>query len=562
MKEKFKTKKAKILIGILFGILIILIGILVYLQYLEKQEKEMIKEIKTYYNDYVITSRNTKIYNKNNKKIGIIKKNFILKLEKKRINTSKDQYFKIESKDFYVYYKDLKKTEKKENVKNNHYIVFNQNLESNEIISFYKNDKEVLKVKDKFNLPIEYMDDKYYYVNYLNEILGIRKDDKLKLVNKENTTDKESEYISIINYDNIYKDENCNNDTCIDFDKVKEQLNYLKENNFYTITLDEYRNWLDGKIRLKEKAILLTTPNNNQNVIDLNNEFALKLEILTNVQDLKFVDANNKTTKESKKDNLSRYVIKNKTSLDDFKRMSAGEEVKEPVTKTEKVVSNANGQKIPVLNYHFFYDPALGESCNENICLEVSVFRQQLDYLKNNGYKTLTMDEFTKWMYGQIELPAKSVLITIDDGAMGTGNHNGNKLIPILEEYNMHATLFLISGWWDVNNYRSKNLDIQSHTYDMHQYGNCGKGQVVCATKEELVNDLKKSLAIVDNNNSFCFPFYSYSDVAIEGVKEAGFKMSFIGGYRKASRNDDKYKIPRYPIHKTTTMNQFIQMVN
>ena len=42
MKEKFKTKKAKILIGILFGILIILIGILVYLQYLEKQEKEQL----------------------------------------------------------------------------------------------------------------------------------------------------------------------------------------------------------------------------------------------------------------------------------------------------------------------------------------------------------------------------------------------------------------------------------------------------------------------------------------------------------------------------------------
>ena len=63
-----------------------------------------------------------------------------MKLEKKSINTFKDQYFKIENKDFYVYYKDLKKTEKKENVKNNHYIVFNQNLESNEIISFYKND--------------------------------------------------------------------------------------------------------------------------------------------------------------------------------------------------------------------------------------------------------------------------------------------------------------------------------------------------------------------------------------------------------------------------------------
>ena len=39
----------------------------------------------------------------------------------------------------------------------------------------------------------------------------------------------------------------------------------------------------------------------------------------------------------------------------------------------------------------------------------------------------------------------KSVLITIDDGALGTGIQNGNKLIPILEEYKMHATLFLIT---------------------------------------------------------------------------------------------------------------------
>ena len=276
---------------------------------------------------------------------------------------------------------------------------------------------------------------------------------------------------------------------------------------------------------------------------------------------LKFNDENKKTTKDTKKDNISRYKIKNTTTLDNFKKIASGEEIKEVVVPTKKT-TNIVGQGIAVLNYHFFYDSSLGETCNENICLDVSVFRQQLDYLKNNGYKTLTMEEFRKWIYGEIELPEKSVLITIDDGAMGTGIHNGNKLIPILEEYNMHATLFLISGWWDVNNYRSPNLDIQSHTYDMHQYGSCGKGQVVCATKEELLTDLKNSLAIVDNNNSFCFPFYSYSDLSIEAVKEAGFKMSFIGGNRKATRNSDKYKIPRYPIHKTTTMQQFIQMVS
>lgn len=29
-----------------------------------------------------------------------------------------------------------------------------------------------------------------------------------------------------------------------------------------------------------------------------------------------------------------------------------------------------------------FYDPTIGETCDENICLEVSKFREHLDYLK------------------------------------------------------------------------------------------------------------------------------------------------------------------------------------
>lgn len=561
MKKKFNKKNAVVIIIILFILLLTLIGTVIYLKYVEKKEKELIKEIKSHYNKYVIVIKDTELYNKDYKKIGSVKKDFTLELENKKIDDTSDTYFKVKNADFYVFYKDINKNQKIEiNKDYERYLIFNQNITNDQGITFYKQNKEVLKVKDKFNLPIRYMDDNYYYVVYLNQLLQVKKEDNIKLTDKINTDQKEADYVSIIHYDNIYENETCSNDTCIKIDKVRKQLNYLKENNFYTITLEEYSNWLDGKIRLKEKAILLTT-NNNQNITNLNNDYELKIELIPENTNLKFNDENKKTTKDTKKDNISRYKIKNTTTLDNFKKIASGEEIKEVVVPTKKT-TNIVGQGIAVLNYHFFYDSSLGETCNENICLDVSVFRQQLDYLKNNGYKTLTMEEFRKWIYGEIELPEKSVLITIDDGAMGTGIHNGNKLIPILEEYNMHATLFLISGWWDVNNYRSPNLDIQSHTYDMHQYGSCGKGQVVCATKEELLTDLKKSLAIVDNNNSFCFPFYSYSDLSIEAVKEAGFKMSFIGGNRKATRNSDKYKIPRYPIHKTTTMQQFIQMVS
>lgn len=235
-------------------------------------------------------------------------------------------------------------------------------------------------------------------------------------------------------------------------------------------------------------------------------------------------------------------------------------EIYRKVNVVEKPSSN---QKIAVLNYHFFYDN-YNEGCHESICLRMDRFREQLDYLKNNGFYTLTTEEFVDWMYGEIDLPQKSVLLTIDDGAFGTSKVRGNYLMPALEEYKMYATLFLITGWWDIENYRSDYLDVQSHTHDLHyEQKNCGhRSKVNCVSYEELLNDLKASINVVKNTNSFCFPFYEYTATSIKAVKEAGFKVAFVGEYRKASRSDDKYKIPRFPIYDSTSLSSFKSMVN
>ena len=224
----------------------------------------------------------------------------------------------------------------------------------------------------------------------------------------------------------------------------------------------------------------------------------------------------------------------------------------------------SNG-KVAVLNYHFFFDPN-EEYCGDGNCEDVNEFRRQLDYLRDNNFKTLTMKEFRDWMYGVIEIPEKSVLITVDDGAKGTGLHNGNKLIPILEEYKMHATLFLITGWWDISNYQSSYLDIESHTNDMHTERYCEGvtrgAKMLCLNRDEVLNDLKQSIAITGSKTAFCFPFYAYDDNSISLVKEAGFELAFIGGGRKANRSDDKYHIPRYQIRQTTDINTFINYVS
>ena len=233
---------------------------------------------------------------------------------------------------------------------------------------------------------------------------------------------------------------------------------------------------------------------------------------------------------------------------------------KEEVTSTIDVPRNIEvATNIGVLNYHFFYDPTIGESCNEIICLTTQKFEEQLQYLKNNNFYTATMNDMSLWMNKKIRLPKKTAVLTVDDGAMGTSVENGNKLGPLLEKYDLHATLFLITGWWPKENYISPNLEIQSHGDNIHNV----TGEAKTKTKEFLLNDFKTSIdKLGGENTAFCYPFYAHNETVRSAVRESGFKIAFIGGNRKASQYNDPYQIYRYVVLNNITLNQFINMVN
>ena len=550
-KKKIKVKHKKSIILIIV-ILLIICGVLSFL-IIKNSNKIILKNIKNNYNKYVITKGNTKLYDKNKKLIGYIDKDLQIELEDIKNITIKNKYLKVKNSDNYIGYKNIKKIKKITDIdSNDNYIVFNKNIKSNNKINLYRNGKKVITLTNGINKEILYMDKDSYYVKYLNKTLSIKKDKKIKTIKKNNTSDKATDYISVLYYEGIGN--NCEGNGCLDIENVKTQIIELKNNGYNLITKDEYIAFINDYIRLKEKSVFLTTGSETDEVKLLNDKYKANISIINDKDNIKFQNTNKKSTSKDKKDKLNRYVIKTYSSIDDILKMANGEDVSE-----EEINSNDFG--IAVLNYHFFYDPN-SQRCDEAICLEVNKFREHLQYLKDNGYKTLTMKEFVNWIYGKIDLPKKSVLITIDDGAMGTGKHNGNHLITLLEEYKMHATLFLIAGWWDISNYQSDYLEVQSHTFDMHKYGDCGRGQLVCANYDQAKADLQKSLDIIKDNTSFCYPFYSYDDEAIKAVKDLGFKVAFAGGNVKARRTSDKYKVPRYPIQSDITMQDFIKKIS
>ncbi len=234
---------------------------------------------------------------------------------------------------------------------------------------------------------------------------------------------------------------------------------------------------------------------------------------------------------------------------------------KSEVTTIDNGSNEVGASSVSVLNYHFVINLEAGEAplCEPaDICHTDTQFDSHMKYISENGFYSITMKELEMFIDGKINLPTKSVAVTIDDGWFVY------RSIPILEKYNVMGTLFLIGWLAPPTDYSSPNLEVHSHTWNLHNISNCSEGRspLLCYDKNIIVEDLKKSRESLNNTPYFCYPFYDYNDHAIEALKEAGFTMALTGGDKKVTRGIDKYKVPRYVVVNTTTVNQLANMIN
>jgi peptidoglycan/xylan/chitin deacetylase (PgdA/CDA1 family) len=163
---------------------------------------------------------------------------------------------------------------------------------------------------------------------------------------------------------------------------------------------------------------------------------------------------------------------------------------------------------------------------------------------------------------GYIQLP-KSVVLTIDDGWRAKIGSE------VISEYQLNATIFLMSKYYDPRNYQNEYIEVHSHGYDIHNGGMCPGGQggeIKCMEKSKLLNDLNLSREKLNNTTYFCYPFYEYNEYSIKVLKEAGFTMAFGGSYEggkpKAIPGINKFKLPRYVIYNTTTAYNIANYIN
>jgi peptidoglycan/xylan/chitin deacetylase (PgdA/CDA1 family) len=205
---------------------------------------------------------------------------------------------------------------------------------------------------------------------------------------------------------------------------------------------------------------------------------------------------------------------------------------------------------LPIIMYHHI---STVPKCWNNYTISPETFQGDLEYLRAQGYTTITIDQLVAYTRGEEQLPEKPIMITFDDGQASFAAY----ALPLLEEYHMSAVLAIIGTCADAytktedHNIRycyfswpelaelnnSPSVDLAVHTYDMHSLNHrkgCKilKGENAEAYTLALTQDLEKVEScfeeyIGEKPIAFAYPYGLYCKEAKKILSERGYSVLF-----------------------------------
>lgn len=132
-----------------------------------------------------------------------------------------------------------------------------------------------------------------------------------------------------------------------------------------------------------------------------------------------------------------------------------------------------------ILSYHDITTRGLRRTDGrpDHYTVSATDFAAQMQMIASSGFRSVTIGDVVRSTTGGVPLPARSVLITFDDGGAGQWIFADR----ILADLGLHAVAFLITGhlgaspaylsWPEAQALgRSGRWDIQAHTHNQHHF--------------------------------------------------------------------------------------------
>ncbi len=188
-------------------------------------------------------------------------------------------------------------------------------------------------------------------------------------------------------------------------------------------------------------------------------------------------------------------------------------------------------QGVLVLEYHHVSNDDEVEAEGQTYTVPPAEFAQQLDYLQQQGYTTISMQDFVRAKKGKQELPEKPVILTFDDGYVD----NYTTLLPLLEERGMKATVYMVTNsigrkgylsWNQLREMQERGIELGSHTAN-HQ-------PLTSLDREKQAEEMKLSKLLMEWNGlktifTFSYPNGAYDEGMPELLKENEYLTAVTG---------------------------------
>lgn len=209
--------------------------------------------------------------------------------------------------------------------------------------------------------------------------------------------------------------------------------------------------------------------------------------------------------------------------------------------------------RVPIITYHSIDDSG------SVISTSPAVFQRQIATLGNAGYHAFTLRELVSRIEQDVPIPARSVVLTFDDGF----KNFYTEAFPVLDAYRFAATVFLVTDhcgsyndwpgnpadfprtelltWKEIRELSTEGVEFGSHTRthpDLVSFS-------ISATEDEIAGSkaaLDDALGI--ETASFAYPFGRKNELT-KRIAATNFKSAVSTVLGKVTSHSDLYALER-----------------
>jgi len=224
-------------------------------------------------------------------------------------------------------------------------------------------------------------------------------------------------------------------------------------------------------------------------------------------------------------------------------------------------------QHEPILTYH-----NLAEQAKGRLVLAAASFREQMRYLKTNGYRVVSLAEFIEFTRLNRQLPQRAVVLTFDDGYHAFKDH----AYPVLRELGFTATLFIYTDWvgagraslsWaELREMAAAGMDIQAHS-KTHADLRRAQGETEAQYARRMQAELEQPQELFNRNlgrrsQILAYPYGRWEEGLLPKVKEYGY----IAAFSVRRQGNASFVRPlaghRSQIYSEMTLDDFVKNLN